>query len=203
MKRRRKNKGGKKSQPGKLLFFLILIGLGLAMVFLFRDEIFQALQPRTAKKIPPPEKRSVTLYFSDEEGEFLVPEKREILKKGRTEEEAGEMLTELIKGPKGKTIPTLPPQTKLLSLQLEEGGLAQANFSGALARNHPGGSSAELMTVYSIVNSLSVNFPEIKRVQILVDSREIETIAGHLSLRKPLSPNQGLLKKPRKNPSNH
>jgi spore germination protein GerM len=72
--------------------------------------------------------------------------------------------------------------------------VAKVNFSLALSKDHPGGSSAEMMTVYSIVNSLALNFPQIKRVQILIDGKSIETITGHLSLRQPISPKPHLIK---------
>jgi spore germination protein GerM len=75
------------------------------------------------------------------------------------------------------------------------GEKVRVNFNSALTKNHPGGSSAELMTVYSIVNTLTLNFPQIKRVQILIDGKPIETIAGHLSLREPLSPKPDLIKR--------
>jgi hypothetical protein len=51
------------------------------------------------------------------------------------------------------------------------------------------------MTVYSVVNSLTTNFPQIKRVQILVEGKEIESIAGHLSLTKPIASKADLIKK--------
>jgi hypothetical protein len=51
------------------------------------------------------------------------------------------------------------------------------------------------MTVYSIVNSLSANFPQIKRVQILIDGKTIATIVGHLSLEQPVSPKPDLIKR--------
>jgi spore germination protein GerM len=141
------------------------------------------------------EKREVLLYFSDSEGEYLIGEKRKILKKSDMKEEVKEAIHELIIGPKGKLIPTLPPRTKLLTLQINDAGLAKVNFTLALSKDHPGGSSAEMMTVYSIVNSLSFNFPQIKRVQILIEGKPIETIAGHLSLRQPISSKPDLIKR--------
>jgi hypothetical protein len=51
------------------------------------------------------------------------------------------------------------------------------------------------MTVYSIVNSLALNFPRIKRVQIFIDGKPIETITGHLSLRQPVSAKADLIKR--------
>jgi hypothetical protein len=52
-----------------------------------------------------------------------------------------------------------------------------------------------MMTVYSIVNSLALNFPQIKRVQILIDGKPIESIAGHLSLKQPIPPKPDLIKR--------
>jgi spore germination protein GerM len=82
-----------------------------------------------------------------------------------------------------------------LNLRLDEKGVAVVNFNKALSKDHPGGSSAEIMTTYSIVNSLTLNFPKIKQIQILVEGKPIETIAGHLSLKQPISPNPSLIKK--------
>lgn len=188
---------------GKGAFVLVVIGVGVALFFIFRQEIMDGFRPRISKKTVPevskktvPEmKRTVTLYFSDPEGEYLMGEKREIPRRGSVQEEAKELVIELTHGPKEKLIPTLPAQTKVLALQIEEPGVAKVSFNRALIKGHPGGSSAELMTVYSVVNSLTFNFPEIKRVQILVEGKEIETITGHLSLNKPLAANPSILKK--------
>jgi hypothetical protein len=40
--------------------------------------------------------------------------------------------------------------------------------------------------VYALVNALTVNLPEVEAVQILVDGKEVDTLAGHLDLREPL-----------------
>ena len=190
-----KRKSKKKKRSNKVLFLLILIGIGLSMLFLFHREILNTFKPWFEKRKVVREKKMVTLYFSDSEGEYLVGEKREILKKREAREEAEETITELIKGPKGKLIPTLPLRTKLLSLQLDERGLAKVNFNKVLSKDHPGGSSAEIMTVYSIVNSLTLNFPRIRRVQILIEGEVGASIAGHLSLDQPVSPNLDLVRK--------
>ncbi len=195
MKRKRKKKTSKKGRGGKILFLLILMGIIALIFYLFRQDIINLLKPRLEKWSLVEKKKEVLLYFSDNEGEGLIGEKRKILKKNVVKEEAKETIIELIKGPKGKLISTLPPRTKLLTLQINDAGLAKVNFTLALSKDHPGGSSAEIMTVYSIVNSLALNFPQIKRVQILIDGKPIETIAGHLSLMQPLSPKSDLIKR--------
>lgn len=193
MKPKRKKRSSKKGRGGKILFLLILIGIGLTA--LFYQQIYDSIKPLFERWSVLVEKKEVLLYFSDSEGEYLIAEKRPILKKNEVKEEAKETILELIKGPKEKLIPTLPPRTKLLTLQINDAGVAKVNFSSALSKDHPGGSSAEMMTVYSIVNSLALNFPQIKRVQILIDGKSIETITGHLSLRQPISPKPHLIKR--------
>jgi len=214
MKRRSKKKGHQKSRKkggaGKALFFLVVIGLGLFLAYQFRKEIPKSLEPllkktpakrlatraekEPEKKTPPRERKIVTLYFSEEKEEYLAGEKREISNKGDAQEEAKEVIHELIKGPKGKLIRTLPPRTKLLTLRIDEKGLAEVNFDKTLSRDHPGGSSAEIMTVYSIVNSLAFNFPQIKEVQILIEGRR-EGITGHLVMDRPIASKADLIKK--------
>jgi hypothetical protein len=43
-----------------------------------------------------------------------------------------------------------------------------------------------MLTLRSIMQTLVTNVPEIKRVQILIGGREVETLAGHLDIRRPL-----------------
>jgi spore germination protein GerM len=193
MKRKPKKKNSPKGRGGKMLFLLILIGIGL--IAFFHQQMYHFIKPLIERRSILAERKEVLLYFSGGEGECLIGEKRKILKKNVVKEEAKETIIELIKGPKGKLIPTLPPRTKLLTLQVNDAGIARVNFSRALSKDHPGGSSAEVMTVYSIVNSLSFNFPQIKRVQILIDGKPIESITGHLSLRQPIPPKPDLVKR--------
>jgi len=205
MKRKGTKEGQKKtrrkSRPKGIFILAVLIGIGIGIVALlfFRQERGVVSRPAVKKpavvKEQKKEEKNIILYFSDEDEEYLIGERNRITKKDRLEEEAKELVAELIRGPKGKLIPTLPPQTRLLSLHVDEEGLAKVSFSKAFTTDHPGGSSAEIMTVYSIVNSLTTNFPQIKRVQILVEGKEIESIAGHLSLKRPIPPKADLIRK--------
>jgi hypothetical protein len=70
---------------------------------------------------------------------------------------------------------------------LTERGDAFVDLSSDVTTKHPGGSLDEIFTVYTIVNALTVNLPAITRVQILVDGKEVDTLAGHVDLRHPLA----------------
>jgi hypothetical protein len=46
------------------------------------------------------------------------------------------------------------------------------------------------------VNAVTANLPAISQVQILVDGREVDTLAGHIDLRRPLQQNDTLVQDP-------
>lgn len=72
------------------------------------------------------------------------------------------------------------------------GDLATVSLSQELVDNHPGGSAGELLTVYSIVETLT-QLPEVERVQLLVAGRRVETLVGHLAIDRPLEPDPGMV----------
>jgi hypothetical protein len=55
------------------------------------------------------------------------------------------------------------------------------------------GSHEELMAVYSVVQTVMANFPEAKRVRILVNGEPAETLAGHINIQRALSPSAAYL----------
>lgn len=51
-----------------------------------------------------------------------------------------------------------------------------------------------MMLCYAITNTLT-EFPEIKKVQILVEGKKVITLSGHMDLEDPLTRNKSLLTK--------
>ncbi|MBI2400690.1 MAG: GerMN domain-containing protein [Deltaproteobacteria bacterium] len=137
--------------------------------------------------------RDINVFFSDEDGLYLKAEKRTI-EKGELSTEAKEALEALVSGPSNAKLgKTLPTGTKLVALKIE-GATAVVDLSPEVIKNHEGGSSGELQTIYSVVDTLSLNFPEIKDVQILVGGKKEETIAGHIDISQPLGPDKKIIK---------
>ena len=79
--------------------------------------------------------------------------------------------------------------TKVRQIFVTEDGTAFVDLSKEAVTNHRGGSLDELFAVYAIVNAITVNLPAIKGVQILIDGQEVDTLAGHVDLRHPLTKN--------------
>ncbi len=82
----------------------------------------------------------------------------------------------------------IPRGVSLRELFVTSQGVAYLDLSQELVSNHPGGSSAEELTVFSLSQTLIANFPAVKTVKILVEGREIQTLAGHLDLTIPTAP---------------
>jgi len=135
----------------------------------------------------------VYLYFADEKGFSLVAEKRLINQNEDPAEMGRAIIEDLIKGPNGNLVRTIPQGTSLNAVYVTQDGTAFVDFSNALRENHPGGSQTELLTVYSIVNSLALNIQQVERVKILIDGGETMTIAGHIDSRFPFQANMTLI----------
>jgi len=131
---------------------------------------------------------SVKLFFPSASGDpLLAVEDETIFKSSELTNRALQILQKVQDGPrKGGMFPALPKETKVQEIFISEQGTAIVNFSNTLATNHPGGVESELATIYSIVNSVTYNLPEIKEVKILIGGVEKETLAGHCLLLLPL-----------------
>lgn len=138
---------------------------------------------------------NVRLFFNSPDEPGLVMEEREVAFSSDLSVQLRTVVAELVKGPKaGSTLAaTLPPQTQVLDVFVTARGVAYVDLSSEATKGHWGGVSEELRSVYSVVNSLTVNFPAIRRVQILVDDRPAQTLAGHVDLSRPLMPDLTLL----------
>ena len=172
-----------------LLTAIVTLAAGIILISVYGDRIF-----RSPEKTHPPKTESMTvdLYFSTEEGPYLKAEKRKI-KKGSLETEAAGAVRALLEGPKEDLISAIPAGTRLNALKVRD-STAFVDLSSEVVKNHPGGSSGEIETIYSIVNTLALNFQGIKDVQILVDGRKEETLAGHIDISFPLKPDRKIIK---------
>ena len=133
-----------------------------------------------------PEKTMMHLYFSNKENSFLIAEKK-LLERSDDPAQMGKMIIEsLIKGPKEKLMRTISSASALRAFFVTNDKTAYVDLTQAARENHPGGCKSEMITIYSIVNSLVLNIPEIDTVKILIDGRESMTLAGHIDLRFPL-----------------
>lgn len=89
----------------------------------------------------------------------------------------------------------VPEGIEIRATYLLPDGTAIVDLGGPLfASGWKTGSQAELMLVYSIVQTLASNLPAIRQVQIVVNGQPSETLAGHVSIERALRPNPKLVR---------
>lgn len=132
----------------------------------------------------------VVLYFGDDQAMEVWPEFRTVEVPSDPAQRLSEpelVVQELLKGPQDPLLSkTLPPEAKLLSLEVTD-GVAFVNFSKEIQTKHWGGSAGEGMTIASLVASLT-RLEGIDKVQILVEGKTIDTLAGHYDMTGPIAP---------------
>lgn len=138
---------------------------------------------------PQNEMKEVKLYFSYNQGQNLKSEIRKVA----ADQLYINTIQELIEGPTNKGLEqTIPAGTRLIDFELTQGVLV-LNFNSNFRDNHWGGSTGEIMTIYSIVNTMT-QFPKVKQVQFLIAGTEIESLVGHIDLTDPIGPSDELIK---------
>ena len=134
------------------------------------------------------------LYFSDRENAFLKSEERVLAHSDNPAALGRNIIRELVRGPQKRLTRTIPKETVLRALFITQAGTAYVDLTAAVGKTHPGGVESELITIYSIVNSLILNVPDIKTVKILVEGHDAVTLAGHIDLQFPFKANMLLIR---------
>jgi spore germination protein GerM len=148
-------------------------------------------RPATTASTPaaPGRRIKARLFYVAESGQKLAGTEREVAYGEGTIEQAKEIVEAQIAPSVEPFVSAIPPGTTLRAIYLAPGGEAFVDFSGDISRAHPGGTLNELLTIYTIVDALSANLPAVTSVQILVDGKEVDTLAGHVDLRRALTRN--------------
>jgi spore germination protein GerM len=138
-------------------------------------------------------RRPITLFFTTE-GTRLAREAREIEPCADDDACLREVVTELLHGPVGAFGVAIPEGTVVVAAH-SEGPLATIEFNRTFADAMISGSSAEMLAVYSVVNTVAVNFPHIQTVKITIEGNGESTLS-HLDLSDPLPPDYSLEQSP-------
>lgn len=138
--------------------------------------------------------RAVRIYFEGQ-NMLLAAEPRSL---PLPENPAGAIplvVREMMKGPASANLARLYPQdTVVRAAYMLPDGTAFVDLGGpTLSQGWGTGTHEELMAVYSLVQTVTANFPDAKRVRLLVNGEPAETLAGHVWLGKSLHPMPSLV----------
>jgi hypothetical protein len=150
--------------------------------------------PGAATSAPAVPRIKATLYFQSEDGLHLVPTEREVpLAEGAVAQARSILEAQLSAEPAASMLTTIPKGTALRGIFVSDRNEVFVDLDPSIRKAHPGGTLQELMTVYTIVNAVLTNLPDLQQVQILIGGQEADTLAGHVDLRRPLRKNDSLV----------
>ena len=177
---------------------LVTIGGGLLLLAMLAWGVTRGLErlvepdptapvSATSPEEPPADvpRITATLFYASADGRALVPVRREVALADGVVQQGREILAAQLQGAP-PYLSVIPPGTALRAFYVTGRADAFVDLSGDVSAQHPGGSFAEMLTVYAIVNTITANLPGVQRVQILIDGSEADTLAGHVDLRRPL-----------------
>lgn len=141
--------------------------------------------------------RSVTLFFANGTAQ-LTRETRELDPCDGDNACLKSVLDELLNGPVGEFEEAVPIGTAVDGVRIE-GNQATIEFNRSFSDAMLSGSSAEMLAVYSVVNTVTANFPQIQKVKINVGGNS-QVILKHLDLSEPLLPDYNLEQSPLQGP---
>ena len=173
---------------------LILLLFGTGQSKSFDPDRFGTEQGDKIENNEYAQRDSVYLYFTNMDNSFLYSEQRTFSGHSSTLSLGKKIIKALIEGSKKGLVRTMPPGTTLKTFFLTEKGVAVVDLSSDIKDRHPGGVQAEMITIYSIVNTLILNIPDINAVKILIGGRESDTLAGHIDIRYPFTADMLLIR---------
>jgi spore germination protein GerM len=178
--------------------FFIIAGIVIFVAFLNKPVVLsgmdQAEQNTRIIETKHSKKSVVHLYFSDKDNSFLKAETRDLFHSDNPAEFGKNIVEALIEGPRTGLMRTIPADTTLMAFYITKDGTASVDMSDTIRDGHPGGVKSELFTIYSMVNSLTLNIPEINAVKILINGKEAMTLDGHIDVRFPFKSNLLLIR---------
>ena len=134
-------------------------------------------------------KIKANLFYVSDDGQQLIQREQDVPFGAGTVDQAREILAAELAPVSDPLVSAIPSGTKLRRVFITERGQAYVDLSREVSVNHPGGTLNELLTVYALVDAVTANLPAVTSVQLLVEGKEVATLAGHVDLRRPLTKN--------------
>ena len=186
---------------GKVFLFVLLLFLGGGAFYLrvlgkrvilepaqraeeaARAKLSQfALQPNNGKT------QWATLYFPALDEDKIIPESRSLTWAQADTDRVRQVVLALAEGSHQGYGHVLAASTTVHAVFLAVDGTAYVDLSNDIVGDLTPGIESETLAVYSVVDSITVNIPSVKRVQFLIQGQEVETLDGHADLTGAFTP---------------
>ena len=191
----------------KIFLLILLMGLGAGGFYLrslakrvFLEPIPRAEEAARAKlsqfALQPNNGTTqlATLYFPALNEGKIMPESRPITWAQADADRVRQIVLALAEGSHQGYGRVLPASTTVRAVFLAADGTAYVDLPNDILSDFEPGIQSETLTLYSIVNSITINIPSVKRVQFLIQGQEVETLDGHADLSAAFTPDPTRIK---------
>lgn len=185
----------------KILLLILLVGLAAGVVYLrslskrvfleptqpgeeaARAKLNQyALQPNNGTT------QLATLYFPAPNEDKLMAESRDITWARADADRVRQIVLALAEGSHQGYRRVIPAPASVRAVFLAADGTAYTDLSNDILNDFEPGIQSETLAIYSIVNSIVMNLPSVKRVKFLIQGQEVETLDGHVDMTAAFAP---------------
>ncbi len=195
------------SLRAKISLLILLVVLGAATFYLrslakrvfieptqHAEETARAKLSEFALQSKKGSSQTATLYFPSLEQGKLVPESYSITWAEANVDRVRQVVLALAEGSHQGLRRVLPASTSVRAVFLAPDGTAYVDLSNDVLSEFPPGIETESLAIYSLVNSITMNIPSVKKVQFLIQGQEVETLDGHADLTAPFAPDPTRIK---------
>ncbi len=177
-----------------LSLLIAALGLSAAIVWQIRPGPLKlptmrslSLPSRPATPSLAVERQRLRLFFPQESGGTLRELERDIPRRPTQADQVRAVLHELATGAPGVR-PPLPAGTEARQVFVDAFGIAYLDFSKGFQVAATAPDFQPDLAISAIVTTLTTSLSEIKRVQFLVEGREMTVMAGGWNLHSPVRP---------------
>ena len=165
------------SKQGKIIFFIFLVIFALSGICAADDEV------KEEKILSNEDLFEGFVYYADKQKTALKSVKKKFASNLDSHSLGLEIIKTLIEGPQVSHLEaTWPKGTKINSFFITDDGEAYIDVSPEPGMMENMDTPSELLAIYSMVNSLTLNISKIKMVKILIHGKDALTLAGHIDL---------------------
>lgn len=189
------------TERAKILLLLLIIALGVGMIYLRSlakrifveppqrtEEAARARLSQIALQSNSGTTQMATLYFPSLSEHMIMPESRTITWAQSDADRVRQVVLALAEGSHQGYGRVIPATANVRAVFLTADGTAYVDLSNEMLSDFEPGIETETLAIYSIVNSITINIPSVKRVRFLILGQEVETLDGHADLTAAYTP---------------
>ena len=130
-------------------------------------------------------KRNAVIFFVNQDGK-IVGRDTEIVSGATVLDDIKSLITQESLARAGGLLNAIPVGTAVRNVFIDENKCVYIDFERSIIDRHVGGTEGESLTLEALKRTMAENFPELDSMKLLVEGKELASLAGHITTRLKL-----------------